>query len=675
MENVKRVYVIHKTHLDIGFTDFAQEVLDRYVQEFIPQAIDTARICNTGGKKNFIWTVGSYLIHYYMEHADEAGKALMEQAIREGSIVWHALPCTTQTEMMSGDLFRFGLEIGRKLEKRFGVAPHIAAKMTDVPSHTVAIVPYLCEYGVKYLHIGINASSKPVGLPELCVWKYAEHEIILNYAGAYGKPCVFHDIALEFAHTADNMGPPTAETVWEEMNRLASVYPQAEIVSSSLDDFARAVLERKEQLPVFEMECGDTWIHGVASDPWKTAMLCELLRLGDQWKAETPDVIKNETYQAFMEYLLLVSEHTCGMDCKKYLYDFRNWDKADFQRARLADQITEEDICPAGALIHDYIIGNEFVRYTGGEFRGGYGKTERSWEEQRAYIHKAVRCLPPSLRQAAETAARELSPAGPAEMVEPGGERTMWIGRYHVTVREDGSLLLHEKAGQRYTKTILGELCYETFSAKTVEHCYLTYNRNFDMTRPWAEPDFAKPGLQYAKTERDWSGVFHMKNFRCDGNQLAIELEAEPEQAELYGSPRRACVRYIFEDECVNIRLEWFDKDANRMPEAIYFGFIFDNNDNLQLWKLQQPIDPYQVATGGNRQLHACQRIESNSYVLQGLHSPLISVGGRHLYDVGDRYGNIREGLHFVLYNNRWNTNYPVYYGQNAAFDFTLTMR
>ena len=42
MHDVKKVYVIHKTHLDIGFTGFAQDVLDRYVKEFIPQAIETA---------------------------------------------------------------------------------------------------------------------------------------------------------------------------------------------------------------------------------------------------------------------------------------------------------------------------------------------------------------------------------------------------------------------------------------------------------------------------------------------------------------------------------------------------------------------------------------------------------------------------------------------------------
>ena len=62
MPTIKKVFVIHKTHLDIGFTDSAAAVLHRYMETFIPGAIATARACNQNGKKNFVWTVGSFLI-------------------------------------------------------------------------------------------------------------------------------------------------------------------------------------------------------------------------------------------------------------------------------------------------------------------------------------------------------------------------------------------------------------------------------------------------------------------------------------------------------------------------------------------------------------------------------------------------------------------------------------
>ena len=37
---VKEVLVLFKTHLDIGYTDYAENVVDRYVNKFIPGAIE-----------------------------------------------------------------------------------------------------------------------------------------------------------------------------------------------------------------------------------------------------------------------------------------------------------------------------------------------------------------------------------------------------------------------------------------------------------------------------------------------------------------------------------------------------------------------------------------------------------------------------------------------------------
>ena len=38
----KKVIVVFKTHLDIGFTGLAQQVLDKYCLDFIPSAVDLA---------------------------------------------------------------------------------------------------------------------------------------------------------------------------------------------------------------------------------------------------------------------------------------------------------------------------------------------------------------------------------------------------------------------------------------------------------------------------------------------------------------------------------------------------------------------------------------------------------------------------------------------------------
>ena len=35
---IKKILVVFKTHLDIGFTDFAENVTEKYMNEFIPGA-------------------------------------------------------------------------------------------------------------------------------------------------------------------------------------------------------------------------------------------------------------------------------------------------------------------------------------------------------------------------------------------------------------------------------------------------------------------------------------------------------------------------------------------------------------------------------------------------------------------------------------------------------------
>lgn len=42
MNNTKKVHVVFKTHLDIGFTNMAAHVLRQYMEEYIPKAIALA---------------------------------------------------------------------------------------------------------------------------------------------------------------------------------------------------------------------------------------------------------------------------------------------------------------------------------------------------------------------------------------------------------------------------------------------------------------------------------------------------------------------------------------------------------------------------------------------------------------------------------------------------------
>ncbi len=86
---MKTVRLIFKTHLDIGFTDTAERVKQKYFSMFIRNALATVDYFR------YIWTVGSWLIRGCLEQASANDREFLKDAIRRGDIAWHALPFTT----------------------------------------------------------------------------------------------------------------------------------------------------------------------------------------------------------------------------------------------------------------------------------------------------------------------------------------------------------------------------------------------------------------------------------------------------------------------------------------------------------------------------------------------------------------------------------------------------
>ena len=56
---IKEVLLIFKTHLDIGFTDYAENVVNAYMERFIPNAIKVGYELK-GTDTPFKWNCGSW---------------------------------------------------------------------------------------------------------------------------------------------------------------------------------------------------------------------------------------------------------------------------------------------------------------------------------------------------------------------------------------------------------------------------------------------------------------------------------------------------------------------------------------------------------------------------------------------------------------------------------------
>ena len=360
---IKKVHLVFKTHLDVGFTALAADVVNAYFTRYIPQALAMARQLRTSGSpERFTWTTGSWLIYEYLEQASPAARAEMDDAIRAGEIAWHGLPFTTYTEMMDASLFRHGLSLSQRLDRRFGRRT-IAAKMTDVPGHSRAIVPLLAEAGIRFLHIGVNGASTPPEVPPVFRWRDpGGAEITVMYHRNYGAEMVIPGLpeAILFAHTGDNLGPQSVEAVQAVFADARQRFPGAEVSASTLDAFAARLDTVRENLPLVTAEIGNSWCHGVGSDPRKVADFRELQRLRREW-IESGRVDPNDpALLRFSTRLMSVTEHTWGMDIKMHLQDYEHYTPAALRAARALPN---------------------------------FQTFEASWAEQRAYLTQAVSAL------------------------------------------------------------------------------------------------------------------------------------------------------------------------------------------------------------------------------------------------------------------------------------------
>jgi hypothetical protein len=655
--SISRIHLIFKTHLDVGFTDFAANVVANYFNHYIPKAIQlAARQRESGSADRFVWTTGSWLIYEYLEQAGSADRQRMEQAIAAGDIAWHALPFTTHSENMDPGLFRFGLSLSQELDRRFGKHT-IAAKMTDVPGHTRGIVPLLAEAGVQFLHIGVNAASTPPDVPPVFTWRdpaSGAEMLVMYHKGSYGDLMVVPGLAdaIAFAHTGDNLGPQSVEQLQETYREMHARFPGVEIGASTMDAFAAHLAEIRGSLPVITQEIGDTWIHGVGTDPRKEAQYRELLR----WRRQLLETgTPAEQLRDFSRKLLPISEHTWGMDVKTHLFDWINYRAKDFQAARSGENFKE---------------------------------LEASWQEQRAYINSAVDSLPSPLKREAKERLAGLEPARPdPSRYTPLTDLSQPFELHPFTVAFDpqtGCLVRLSINGVEWAgpQNPLGQFWYETFSAADYQRFHQQYNVNKRHTWFWAIPDFTKPDIDDAAPEHrtflpslTWAG-----RRSAEGSQAFLILMEMPEQSwQEYGAPRQVSLEIGFDQRrsLVSFGLQWFGKPACRLPEAAWFSFIprVSQPRNWQMDKLGQWVSPFEVIRDGNRHLHAINRgvrcqAKKGTLHIDSLDTALVAPGQPSLLDFNNRQPNLRQGLHFNMVNNLWGTNFPMWYEDDARFRF-----
>ena len=133
-----------------------------------------------------------------------------------------------------------------------------------------------------------------------------------------------------------------------------------------------------------------------------------------------------------------------------------------------------------------------------------------------------------------------------------------------------------------------------------------------------------------------------------------------------------------FTDYAENIRRKYIDTfipEAIDLTEAIYLN-LFPNAENVELIKLGCSIKPEEVTLNGSRNLHAVQKVTFGDCEIINVHSPLLSFGRGKILEFDNKNESVeKDGISFVLQNNVWGTNFPMWYEDNARFLFEIRMK
>lgn len=633
--SVEKVYVVFKTHLDVGFTDLSSVVTQRYITEFIPKALDVSeRLRAENASERYVWTTGAWLIWKYLHTASPKDVKRLETAIHRGDIVWNSVPYTVESESMNRDLFETSLLLSHKLDEKYGKKT-IAAKMTDVPGHTRSIVAPMSRAGIRFLHIGVNPACPIPVVPEFCRWRDMDgNELILVYQQDYGSENMLPGgktvISINF--TGDNHGPHPYEKVKAIYADLHKRYPKARLIASSFNEIAEELVVIQDQLPVVTSEIGDTWIYGYGSAPIRMAKFRALSELYSKWLRERKIDRNSDAALDFALELGLIAEHTQGFDVKTHL---RNWDKYDmdlFLPARLTDP---------------------------------FRKTEASWKELDQYLYTAIQYLPSALQKEALDKIKEIDhPVIPL---------------FSEQAQSVSAVPWHQEILESKVLKIEG-LFYQMYDHADYEH----YLDNYLRARyGWALDDLGKTGLDKSKAVSvSLPAQVIKQDVRNDtkGTRMISELifPQHPEvDQRVYPKKMYVDVLEYKNGKKAEIALTIVKKPAVRLPEAYWLSFNTEDILSIIAEKVGQRVDLLDVVEKGNRQQHGIDRYvdlltSSGTIRIWSEAAFLVNIGEAKGINYSLEYPDKKGGIHFNLSNNLWNTNFSMWNEGSLTYRFMI---
>jgi len=383
---IEEIYLLHHTHVDVGYTDPQWVIYDRHV-EFINLALDyCAQTDDYPDDAKFRWiNEFSWPVMRFLQQCPQRAEELMGR-LREGRMELCGL-FLDPTELMDRRSFEQSMRPARKLAQDCSF-PLTTVMTTDIPGQGWSLADVIIEQGLAYLSVSPNSMvSKPTEVQRPFYWVGPQGHRVLTWLtdwrkGWYGEGHVLglpqglevaRDNVLAYLdlvasegyrwralalHLAADNRPP-----WRELSDLVRAWNEHDElplmrIATNREFFERMLELHADAFPEYRAAWPDWWSEGLGSAAYETGLArethCRLARI----EALQRRLADDQDLWPILEDLLLFDEHTWGasgtalqphsfrsraMWAHKASFIYRAYDRARRLETELAGNLVNEE--------------------------------------------------------------------------------------------------------------------------------------------------------------------------------------------------------------------------------------------------------------------------------------------------------------------------------------------
>ncbi|MPY88960.1 MAG: hypothetical protein GEU99_13660 [Luteitalea sp.] len=301
------VYLLHHSHLDIGYTHVQGEVAKIQVENLRRAVQLTERATGAADDSRFRWVQeGMWPVERFLERASPEERERFEAAVRSGAIEIPALYANQLTGLAHAEELFEMTDAAQRLTRSLDV-PLRTAWISDVPGYTWGMVPALASRGVKYFSMGTNRGDRighiieelgdrpfywesPSGQERVLSWVHLagyslfhtglhyreasrlDERRLLDYLDSLTRRDFPYDLTLLRYNIGSDNGPPD-ETLTNAVYNWNATHETPRLVVATASQAFEAFEEKYgESLPVRRGELTPYWEDGAYSTAAETVM-------------------------------------------------------------------------------------------------------------------------------------------------------------------------------------------------------------------------------------------------------------------------------------------------------------------------------------------------------------------------------------------------------------------